>query len=134
MSDEPIDFSSLDPAREPERWERRITETVEQAELVGSLDLSSLDPYASADGEAKQREAVRRILEATAEPVVVRLAPRALAIAALVAAASWLLVFIDDGQPAPNSDPALAVMGWVSSGEPLSLDQMHAVTGGLDER
>lgn len=130
MTDDPIDFSSLDPARDITAWERRVLETVEQGELLRGLDLSPLDLDASPDGAASKTDAaVRRILDATPESVVVTLAPRALAAAALLAAASWLLVWVDNGQPQPTADPALAVMSWASGGEPLSLEQMNAATG-----
>lgn len=130
MSDDLIDFSSLDPAADPEAWAQRIAQTAEQARLCSHIDLSPLDPYASRHGASDMDQVVQRILDAAAEPVVVRLAPKALAMAAMVAAASWFLVWVDDGQRAPSADPALAAMSWSSRDEPLSLEQMGALTGG----
>ena len=133
MTEDPFDFSSLDPSRDDAAWERRVAETVEQAELRSALDLTALDPYPT---RAQEDDVVRRILDATAEPVVVRLAPKALAVAALLAAASWLLVWVEAEPPGADPDPALAALSWAQSGEPLSLEQMGALTGSevRDER
>ena len=131
MTEPPIDFSSLDPTRDRERWEARIAETVEQVEHVRGLDLSALDPYAGDDGEAKRQDVVRKILTASAPPPVVRLAPRALTLAACLAAAAWLLAWFAPAATVPDADvdPALALMSWAESGGPLTDDQLALLTG-----
>ncbi len=130
---DPIDFSALDPALDEERWEARIAETAEQAEFVQALDLSALDPFAGEAGAAKKREAVRRIVEASSTPPMLRIAPRALSVAALLAAAAWMLVWSSPPQLPTNMDPALALMGWADSGAPLTIDQMGALTGSAND-
>lgn len=142
------DLSLLAPFEENE--DAVVGSILEQAALLEAQDLSPLSGF-SRGAEA----AVASVLEgAAARPTltlvdrsagleeadlsvaspVVALAPRALTLAACLAAAAWLLVWLappasSSETSASEADPALVLMGWAESGDGLTDEQMRVVIG-----
>ncbi|MFK7989531.1 MAG: hypothetical protein AB8I08_26175 [Sandaracinaceae bacterium] len=126
-----------------------VASLLEQAELLGEQDLSptraaelgSQAGVASVMGRvgpsaAAHEPSIRPLARVGADSLppsvaspVVELAPRAIVLAACLAAAAWLLVWLSPPQPVAAEDPALALMSWAESGDSLTADQMRVVTG-----
>lgn len=114
MDDDRIDFSPLDPAADPARWER----------LVGSLTARAL-------AARRRPRTVAAQLAVWARPV--------LAAAAVVAVGVWVASMFAPGarQPLQETaeagavgDPAPALLEWASRGEPPSTAELFETLGG----
>lgn len=106
MSDRPIDFSSLDPARHRDAWDHRIT-TIVQTAVAARLERENLLAY------------------------VLRYSGPALAVAAAIALVSWIFAMQTHYSPSTFSAKTAAteLLEWASKDAVPSTSEVLASFG-----